>query len=112
MPLRRAIVIEDFFYTISKENFGYLSENFLCESRIYKHIKTMENLLPNNNETPIKNSVKLHMFTYFPDGSIQVKEKSLLFIELSNDTIENDYLIEILKIMFCIMKKSQKRKDL
>ena len=93
--LRKAIVIEDFFYAVSKEIFGYLSENLLCESRICRHIKTMENLLLNNNETPIKNCMKLHMFTYFPDGSIQVKEKSLLSPEFSNDPIENvDYLFD------------------
>ena len=34
----------------------------------------MKNLQHNNNETPIKNCVKLHMFAYLPDGSIKDKE--------------------------------------
>ena len=41
---------------------------------IYRHIETIENSEPNNNETLIKNCVKLHMFAHFPDGSIQIKE--------------------------------------
>ena len=71
--LRKAIVI-DLFHRTSKEIFGYLSENFSCESRIHRHTETVENLHPNNNEITVKNCVKLHIFTYFPNGSIQVKE--------------------------------------
>ena len=108
-PLCKASVIEDFVYTTSKEIFDYLSENLSCESRIYRHVETMENLRTYNNETPIKNCLKLQMFAYFPDGSIQVKEYlcsccsclngdfisssiekgTLLPPESSNDTIGN-----------------------
>ena len=80
----------------------------------------MENLRTYNNETPIKNCLKLQMFAYFPDGSIQVEEYlcsccSCLNGDFISSSIEKGtllppelemliiYLIQILKKIFYIM---------
>ena len=77
-PLRKAIVQKDFFFNSASDIQNYLLNELAdIPNTHYFEVdreKLDERRVSDTEQLPIKHCIKQHMFAYFPDGSIQVKE--------------------------------------
>ena len=72
-PLRRAIVTSDVFFDSAEKVWKYFSESVdQTSNKIYRLVKDLER--GEHQQMEISGCRKLHMFSYFPNGEIQLKE--------------------------------------
>ena len=77
-PIRRAVVIHDFSYKSAQNIFIYLSKLFEADNQ-KKHFllqtETISARQTKNNAVKIVGCRNLHMICFFPDGSLQTKQR-------------------------------------
>ena len=75
-PLTRAVITQNLEYSCAKDIYEYLNDHFRNdESKLYSilSLEEISKFVIDDSLLSITNSMKLHMISYFPNGSIQSK---------------------------------------